>query len=136
MAREWPGNTRQLENLIRGWYAMIPDMTITLEHLKTDALPMDQRVRTVDLSKPYQELKEAPIEAFTRQYLNRLLRHTGGHPCQRHETSVPAEDHQALWHRCPAPATMTPVPVEGATNLGGHVPEQQMWLPDSIARRQ
>jgi ActR/RegA family two-component response regulator len=32
----------------------------------------------MDLEKPYQDLKEQAIEAFTLEYLNRLLGKTGG----------------------------------------------------------
>ncbi|MCB2147469.1 MAG: sigma-54 dependent transcriptional regulator [Deltaproteobacteria bacterium] len=78
MGREWPGNTRQLENLIRGWYAVIPEATITPRHLAADILPAACRSAVMDLEKPYQDLKEQAIEAFTLEYLNRLLGQTGG----------------------------------------------------------
>ena len=76
MAQPWPGNIRQLENLIRGWYAVISDTEITLRHL--DAGSASCVPAAMDLEKPYQDLKEAAIGAFTRDYLNHLLRKTGG----------------------------------------------------------
>ena len=78
MERPWPGNTRQLENLVRSWYAVIPDVTITLGHLKSESPPMPSETGMINLTLPYQELKEQAIEAFTLEYLNRLLKKTGG----------------------------------------------------------
>ncbi len=78
MERDWPGNTRQLENLIRGWYAMIPETDITLRRLAADAQPMVCTPAPMDLARPYQDLKDQAIEAFTRDYLKRLLGKTGG----------------------------------------------------------
>jgi DNA-binding NtrC family response regulator len=78
MTRHWPGNTRELENLIRGWYAVIPDERITLHHLSTNSRPMPCPEGGIDLDKPYQALKGQAIESFTREYLNRLLGRTGG----------------------------------------------------------
>ena len=76
--RQWPGNTRELENLIRSWYAVVPDTTLTLAHMQSEVLPAPCAPAQINLSIPYQELKEQAIEVFTRQYLNRLLRETGG----------------------------------------------------------
>ncbi len=78
MGRQWPGNTRQLENLIRGWYAVVPETAITPRHLAGDSVSANRQSASMDLSMPYQELKEQAIGAFTLDYLNRLLGETGG----------------------------------------------------------
>ena len=78
MGQEWPGNTRQLENLIRGWYAVIPDAEITPRHLAADACPSTLQAGEINLDEPYQDLKEKAIESFTLAYLNRLLGRTAG----------------------------------------------------------
>ena len=78
MGRQWPGNTRQLENMIRGWYAVIPEVAITPRHLAEDSFTAACPSAEMDLEKPYQDLKEQAIEAFTLEYLNRLLGKTGG----------------------------------------------------------
>ncbi|BBO69036.1 Fis family transcriptional regulator [Desulfosarcina alkanivorans] len=78
VGRQWPGNTRQLENLIRGWYAVVPDDRISTAHLAEDSLPAVCSTELIDLDKPYQELKEQAIGVFTLEYLNRLLGKTGG----------------------------------------------------------
>jgi DNA-binding NtrC family response regulator len=78
MGRQWSGNTRQLENLIRGWYAVIPDLQISIAHLAAESPPAICPTDLIDLEKPYQELKEQAVGAFTLTYLNRLLGKTGG----------------------------------------------------------
>ena len=78
MGQEWPGNTRQLENLIRGWYAVIPDAEITPRHLAADACPSTLQAGEINLDEPYQDLKEKAIESFTLAYLDRLLDRTAG----------------------------------------------------------
>ncbi len=78
MGRPWPGNIRQLENLIRGWYAVIPDTVITGHHLAVDDRLAPCAPNVIDLDKPYLELKDQAIEAFTVEYLNQLLGKTGG----------------------------------------------------------
>ena len=78
MGREWPGNTRQLENLIRGWYAVIPDAQITPRHLAVEVYPVVRPAGEINLDEPYQDLKEKAIQSFTLEYLNRLLGRTAG----------------------------------------------------------
>jgi DNA-binding NtrC family response regulator len=78
MELQWPGNIRQLENLIRGWYAVVPEPQITLRHLSSDQDLRPCTLNTIDLERPYLDLKEQAIEGFTREYLNQLLRSTGG----------------------------------------------------------
>jgi DNA-binding NtrC family response regulator len=78
MQKEWPGNTRELENTIRGWSAMTLEPTITLKHV-----PITQPKHTLDpiamdFDQPYKNLKEKVIEDFTMGYLYRLLKHTHG----------------------------------------------------------
>ena len=78
LARDWPGNTRELENTIRRWCAMTVKDTISIEVLA----PEDRSARVLkekaDFNRPYKALKEQAIEKFTRDYLNRLLEHTKG----------------------------------------------------------
>lgn len=78
MGRKWPGNTRQLENLIREWYAVIPDGVITPRHLAVDDRPTAHPSGQMDLNLSYQALKEQAIDTFTLAYLDRLLGKTGG----------------------------------------------------------
>jgi DNA-binding NtrC family response regulator len=78
LGRPWPGNTRQLENLVRSWYAMTSDREIRSHHLAAETGASQNDSAGLDLEKPYQDLKERAVEAFTLDYLNRLLQQTRG----------------------------------------------------------
>jgi transcriptional regulator with PAS, ATPase and Fis domain len=77
-ARDWPGNIRELENTIRGWNAVIPDETITGRHLSGEAERGNPKPEDIDLNRSYRELKAEALQAFTLNYLSRLLEHTQG----------------------------------------------------------
>ncbi len=76
--RSWPGNTRELENTIREWYAMIPGPVIKKTLSAADEPAVDENQAIVDITQPYKDLKARAIEAFTRRYLHQLLEHTRG----------------------------------------------------------
>ena len=78
LGRPWPGNTRQLENLIRSWYATNSAPEIAQSHPNIGSEAGDASAEGLDLEKPYQDLKERAIEAFTLDYLDRLLQQTKG----------------------------------------------------------
>lgn len=77
MKKDWPGNIRELENTIRGWWAVTPGDVI-------NGAPPDRPCKVPvgivadALEKPYKALKEEAIESFTREYLDRLLKKTSG----------------------------------------------------------
>ncbi len=75
--REWPGNTRELENTIRGWTATITASRIQLKHVDPDTMA-NQSTVDLDVAEPYKELKDRVIADFTKSYLTRLLTHTKG----------------------------------------------------------
>ena len=82
--RNWPGNTRELENTVREWYALIPGRIIALAdlNLKPDrqagSALNDSQTKAIDIAQPYKQLKAEAIDEFTRAYLHRLLTHTKG----------------------------------------------------------
>ena len=78
LARDWPGNIRELENTIRRWCAMTSGDTITPEVLSSEDRLDAIDTGNPDFSRPYKDLKEEAIEKFTRHYLNNLLAHTKG----------------------------------------------------------
>ncbi|CAB5105938.1 Response regulator of zinc sigma-54-dependent two-component system [Olavius algarvensis associated proteobacterium Delta 3] len=78
LGRDWPGNTRQLENLIRGWYAITGEQEISLRHLRAEGHPNVPRQTALPLDQPYQDLKDRAIASFSREYLERLLGQTQG----------------------------------------------------------
>ena len=77
MQQEWPGNIRELENTIRGWWAVTPGEVITgaPPSTSTDGYT---GVMLDALGKPYKTLKEEAIEAFTLEYLHELFKKTKG----------------------------------------------------------
>ncbi len=80
LERKWPGNCRELENMLRGWTAVLPDEVITAEHLPVaEKVPDTPGGATgMDLERSYKDLKDQAIENFTHEYLDRLLRHARG----------------------------------------------------------
>ncbi len=74
----WPGNVRELENKIRGWYATTPGPVITMDHALGVAAQCGPITAQPDFQVPYKDLKSAAIEAFTCDYIHRLLEHTRG----------------------------------------------------------
>ena len=78
LGMSWPGNTRQLENLVRSWYAITSDLEITRQRTSDAPSTREENHTGLDLDKPYQDLKELTIEAFTLDYLNQLLQQTKG----------------------------------------------------------
>jgi DNA-binding NtrC family response regulator len=78
MEHPWPGNVRELENKIRGWYAVTPGPVITMEQVRVPTAPCSPVAVQSDFKRPYKDLKAAAIEAFTCDYIHRLLEYTGG----------------------------------------------------------
>ncbi len=78
LSRSWPGNIRELENLIMSLTAMTPEERIETRHLdppgkKEMAVPV-----TIDFDQSYKALKEKMLAAFTTRYVNKLLKETSG----------------------------------------------------------
>ena len=74
----WPGNVRQLENKIRGWYATTPGPVITMDQVRGVASACSPIAAQPDFQRPYMDLKATAIKAFTCDYIHRLLEHTHG----------------------------------------------------------
>ena len=79
MEKDWPGNIRELENIIRGWCAVTAEDTISGSRIPSTSFSQafagsDEK----DISQPYKILKAAAIDTFTVGYLKRLLTHTQG----------------------------------------------------------
>ena len=79
LSHPWPGNIRQLENIVQNWYALTSETEVEERHLDTDdvcAAPASEQ--DIDLRLSYQHLKEQALASFTRAYLEKLLtRHRG-----------------------------------------------------------
>jgi DNA-binding NtrC family response regulator len=78
LSREWPGNIRELENLIMSLTAMTPEDRIEKRHLDTNA-PQDVAATvSMDFNKSYKDLKEQALSDFTTRYTTGLLKKTMG----------------------------------------------------------
>jgi DNA-binding NtrC family response regulator len=80
MAREWPGNVRQLENVIERGVILCQSDRIRLEDLmseRTDSRPLPYFNEAV-YRLPFREAKEAVIKAFHRQYIQAILQQNRG----------------------------------------------------------
>jgi len=78
LARDWPGNIRELENTIRRWCAMTVGDAISTEVLAPEEQSGRNLAQETDFSRSYKALKDQAIGNFTRDYLNSLLAHTRG----------------------------------------------------------
>ena len=76
--KEWPGNIRELENTIRGWNAMTLESSIAADLVALDTETLATAANDADFDRPYKELKDEAIQAFTLKYLYRLLNYTKG----------------------------------------------------------
>ncbi|RUM40738.1 MAG: sigma-54-dependent Fis family transcriptional regulator [Desulfobulbus sp.] len=82
----WPGNIRELQNVIRRAVLFCPEPVIRAEHFMMDsAWPSDTLDNTEMREQeiiPYKEAKEACLDAFTRQYVHTLLKKSNGNISQ------------------------------------------------------
>ncbi len=95
MEYPWPGNIRQLENVIKAAVVTSPSDIISLENipltqkknLSPKALAEDNAQLDIDLSLPYKVLKEKVLSNFTINYVKRLLEKTKGNITRAAEIS-------------------------------------------------
>jgi DNA-binding NtrC family response regulator len=76
-SRAWPGNVRELLNLVRRMAVFCPAERIEAAHVRqaeSGGRPMGAAERV----SPYKEAKRLVLDEFTRDYVARLLEHTGG----------------------------------------------------------
>jgi DNA-binding NtrC family response regulator len=80
MAREWPGNVRQLENVIERGVILCQSRRIRVEDLmpeRTDTRPVSY-FNEATYRLPFKEAKEAVIKAFHQQYIQAVLQQNRG----------------------------------------------------------
>ncbi|MEW6386458.1 MAG: sigma-54 dependent transcriptional regulator [Thermodesulfobacteriota bacterium] len=91
--RSWPGNVRQLQNLVRRVVMFSPDSVIRLAELQAlegpvyAVVPPDTGAWPVDGSEPYKRAKERLVNQFTLSYVADLLEKTGGNVTRAAEKS-------------------------------------------------
>lgn len=78
----WPGNIRELQNVIRRAVLFCPDAVIEAQHLMIDSpLPtVDPGLSSKEEIEiiPYKEAKDNCLDSFTRQYVFTLLKKSNG----------------------------------------------------------
>ena len=80
--RPWRGNVRELQNLVRQAVMFSNSATISLAEIRS-LLPDEANSSCIapvgiDAIEPYGPAKDRILESFTRDYIDRLLNHTGG----------------------------------------------------------
>lgn len=81
LGHSWPGNIRQLENVIERACVTAIDGEITVKHLAIDQRPSaaGKGLFPVDVSRPLPEQLSEMTAAFEKRYLRRMLKRTRGH---------------------------------------------------------
>jgi DNA-binding NtrC family response regulator len=74
----WPGNVRQLRNVIEHACAISHGPELDLQEFLTSAFAPPPGIGDIDLDKPFKEAKARVVEEFERVYLKALLERHGG----------------------------------------------------------
>ncbi len=74
----WPGNVRQLRNVIEHACAVSHGAELDLEEFLASAFAPPPSIGAIELDKPFKEAKAHVIEEFERVYLKALLERHGG----------------------------------------------------------
>jgi DNA-binding NtrC family response regulator len=77
---DYPGNVRELENIVHRSAILCKAKTIKPEHLPEEIIPGTSAVKTGTAfqSLPFREAKEKVISDFERQYLQQVLKECNG----------------------------------------------------------
>lgn len=78
MEKRWPGNVRQLQNVIHRSAMFCPHKDIGPQDLVFSSKPMNSGTPVKLTSNPYKEAKDRVVEDFAGRYVSAMLRQTGG----------------------------------------------------------
>ncbi len=86
-AHNWPGNIRELQNVIRRAFLFCNEDVIDSQHLMVDSTLTSSQSTAMptagnDKIIPYKQAKDTCLDSFTRQYVHTLLTKTGGNISQ------------------------------------------------------
>lgn len=86
VAHNWPGNMRELQNVIRRAVLFCPGPEIDAHHLRIDSKTslqgQESKPGEIPVITPYKEAKESCLDTFTRQYVQDLLQRNNGNISQ------------------------------------------------------
>ncbi len=84
MKRNWKGNVRELQNLIKRAVIFAKDKRVTSAQLESPAYedPCSDEIVDELLNMDYKTAKQRLVERFSNQYIGRLLKKTGGNVTQ------------------------------------------------------
>jgi len=93
--RRWPGNVRELRNVVQAYAALgrLPGAPHAPDAGGANA--GERLARSIDVTRPYADQKDELVEQFTREYLVRLMQHTGGN--QSAAARLSGLDRSWLW---------------------------------------
>lgn len=75
----WPGNIRELQNVIERAIALASSRYITIEDLPEEMIKREKEIPpAIDIHKPYEKAKKDLLDPFQREYLSKMLAETGG----------------------------------------------------------
>lgn len=89
MCYDWPGNVRQLANLIESAVVLAEDSTIVLEALPEElrgSQPSTASALEIEYSLPFKEAKRRLVETFEREFISRSLEAHKGNVTRAAET--------------------------------------------------
>jgi transcriptional regulator with GAF, ATPase, and Fis domain len=94
-AYDFPGNVRELENKIHQALVVTRGPMIEAEDLSLPPLRPQSRAPTLDLERPFRDLKQDAVDRFERDYLVLLLdRHDGNLAAAARQAGM---DRKNLW---------------------------------------
>ncbi len=85
--RPWPGNVRQLQNVIRGAVLFCPHESIDARYLRRPEREERGGAESAAMMEQYKEAKDKTISRFTVKYVSELLQKTGGNVSRAAEMS-------------------------------------------------
>ena len=76
----WPGNIRELENLVERAYILERGVSLSLDSFPTEVIEgrEDNSILNIDVSLPISEARTAVLERFESQYISELLTRNQG----------------------------------------------------------
>jgi DNA-binding NtrC family response regulator len=94
IAYDWPGNVRELENKVHHALVLAQEEHIQPEEVQLD-LPRTARNLSLDVTRPFRDLKREILEGFEREYTRELLRkHRGNLAAAARQARI---DRKNLW---------------------------------------